>query len=151
MIKNCDKTDAGILPEENEILEKPQNICPVQWAKDVAKSANAASCGKGTVCRDGLHQLWLIMDGITNNKGTREDIEMLTDLVSSGLILADCELSHTALRLIQTSMNTHADEWTAHVARRRCPAGACAAFPAATPAAPESGLVRRRRRPGGGE
>ena len=130
MIKNCAKT-AEILPSVDEILNKPDDVCPVQWAVSVAELAMKNSCGKGTFCRDGLKQLYLIGYDITQNKGTMDDIELLQELCKTMYIAADCELSGKCVELYKASLETHYNEWTAHVTRKRCKAGVCTAFPKA--------------------
>ena len=89
MIKNCAKT-AEILPSVDEIINKADDVCPVQWAVNVAELAMKNSCGKGTFCRDGLKQLYLIGLDITLNKGTMEDIELLQEffMASSATLTA---------------------------------------------------------------
>jgi hypothetical protein len=125
MIKNCAKT-AEILPSVDEILNKAEDVCPVQWAVSVAEKAMRESCGKGTFCRDGLKQLYLIGKDITLDKGTMEDIELLQELCGTMLIAADCELSGKCVELYKASLDNHYNDWTAHVLRHRCKAGACA-------------------------
>ena len=124
MIMNCAKT-ADILPSVDEILNKADSVCPVQWAVGVAELAMKNSCGKGTFCRDGLKQLYLIGKDITLDKGTMEDIELLQELCETMYIAADCELSGKAVELFRTSLQQHYNDWTAHVLRHRCKAGAC--------------------------
>ena len=79
MIKTCEKT-AEILPSLDEILNKADDVCPVQWAVRVAETAMKHSCGKDVFCRDGLKQLYLIGRDITLNKGSMDDIELLQEL-----------------------------------------------------------------------
>ena len=125
MIKNCAKT-AEILPSIDEILNKADTVCPVQWAVSAVELAMKNSCGRGTFCRDGLKQLYLIAKDITLNKGTMEDIELLQELCKTLYIAADCELSGKAVELFQASLTNHYNDWTAHVLRKRCKAGVCA-------------------------
>lgn len=84
------------------------------------------TCGKGTFCRDGLKQLYLIGKDITLDKGTMEDIELLQELCQTMYIAADCEMSARCVELYKTSLETYYNDWTAHVLRHRCKAGACA-------------------------
>ena len=98
MIMNCAKT-AEILPSIDEILNKADDVCPVQWAVNVAETAMKNTCGKGTFCRDGLKQLYLIGKDITLDKGTMEDIELLQELCQTMYIAADCELSGRCVEL----------------------------------------------------
>lgn len=145
MIKICEKT-AEILPSMDEILNKPDDVCPVQWAVKVAETAMKNSCGKGVFCRDGLKQLYLIGRDITLNKGTMDDIELLQELCQTMYIAADCELSARCIELYRASLDNHYADWTAHILRKRCKAGACEAFP--KPAAAGAAASGRRRRGG---
>jgi NADH:ubiquinone oxidoreductase subunit F (NADH-binding) len=146
MIRICDMTAAG-LPEAEAILNKPAEVCPVQWAAEVAEKAYQTSCGRGTMCRDGMHQLALIITDITRDKGTIDDLELLQKLLDVIIVSNDCELSQTAAKLIKASLDTHYDDWSAHILRKRCKAGVCAAFPKpVVVAASEDGTTRRRRR-----
>lgn len=127
MIKSCD-ANYDILPNENEILHKPETVCPVKWAVDMAETAMRHSCGKGTVCRDGLKQLYLIGRDIMLNKGSMEDIELLQELCNNMKLSADCELSAKCIEMYQMSLEKYYDEWTAHVLRKKCKAGKCEGF-----------------------
>lgn len=147
MIKNCDKT-AELLPSMDEILNKADDVCPVKWAVDVAETAMRNSCGKGTFCRDGLKQLYLIGRDITLNKGTMEDIELLQELCANMLPAADCELSARCIELFKASLDNHYTDWTAHILRKRCKAGQCEGFP--KPAAMGAAAAGGRRRARGG-
>ncbi len=143
MIKICEKT-AEILPSMDEILNKPDDVCPVQWAVKVAETAMKNSCGKGVFCRDGLKQLYLIGRDITLNKGSMDDIELLQELCQTMYIAADCELSARCIELYRASLDNHYADWTAHILRKRCKAGVCEAFPK-----PAAGAAGGRRRRGG--
>lgn len=151
MIKNCAKT-AEILPSIDEIKNKADSVCPVKWAVDVVELAMKNTCGKGTICRDGLKQLYLIGKDITMNKGTMEDVELLQELCVTMYLAADCELSGRAIELFKTSLELHYNEWTAHILRKKCKAGVCTAFPkAAIPGMDllggSSTTANRRRKP----
>lgn len=145
MIKTCEKS-AEILPPIDEILNKADNVCPVQWAVKVAETAMKHSCGKGVFCRDGLKQLYLIGRDITLNKGSMDDIELLQELCQTMYIAADCELSARCIELYKASLDNHYTDWTAHILRKRCKAGACEAFP--KPAAASAAVSSGRRRGG---
>lgn len=147
MIKNCDKT-AELLPSVDEILNKADDVCPVKWAVDAAETAMRNSCGKGTFCRDGLKQLYLIGRDITLNKGSMEDIELLQELCTNMLPAADCELSARCIELFKASLDNHYNDWTAHILRKRCKAGQCEGFP--KPAAVGAAAAGGRRRARGG-
>lgn len=127
MIHICEKTAAG-LPEIEEILILADGSCPVQWAFGVAEAARSNSCGKGTLCRDGINQLWQIIRDITIDKGKNGDLELLKELCNMILLAADCELSSKTAQLILSSINNHREEWNAHLTRKRCSALVCGAY-----------------------
>ncbi|MDF3000363.1 MAG: hypothetical protein K0Q48_482 [Bacillota bacterium] len=127
MMSICEKTGT-VLPEMNEIFNRADETCPVDWALNVAASARLESCGKGTLCRDGINQIWQIIRDITIDKGKNGDLELLKELSDMILLAADCELSGKTALLIQTSLSTHSDEWNAHLTRKRCSALVCAAY-----------------------
>lgn len=118
--------NAGNLPNEKEILEKAGDVCPVQWAAAVCKKAHEDCCGRGVFCRDGLKELYLIAEDITSGRGTMEDIELLQLLSKQVMLGADCDAAYEGARLMSLSIETHYDDWTAHVLRKRCKAGQCA-------------------------
>lgn len=127
MIKCCDR-DSKILPDAEEILEKSEHVCPVKWAVNVAEKAMLHSCGKGTICREGIKQLYLIGKDIMLNKGTMEDIELLKELCKNMKLAADCELSAKCIELYQLSLDKYYNEWISHVLRKKCKAGVCEGF-----------------------
>ncbi|MBP1737079.1 MAG: NuoF [Oscillospiraceae bacterium] len=147
MIRICETTAEG-LPEAEAILNKPAEVCPVQWASEVAHAAYESTCGRGTMCRDGMHQMFLIIDDITGDKGTIEDLDLLQKLCDVIITANDCEKSQKAAQLVKDSLTNHYDDWSAHLLRKRCKAGVCAAFPkpVVPAAASEDGATRRRRR-----
>lgn len=127
MIKNCEMTAAG-LPSVDEIINKVENVCPVQWAADVAHKAHQATCGHDVFCRDGLNQLYLIIKEISNDRGSVEDLDFLRELCDTIMLGAGCELAYKAAELVKASLDTWADDWRDHLVRKKCAAFQCAPF-----------------------
>lgn len=145
MIKHCQQT-AVTFPSPEEILHKPDDVCPVHWAMQAAETAMKNSCGRGTFCRDGMKQLYLIAKDITEGKGTAEDVELLQELCDTMSLVQECEMSARAIELYRLSLKEHEADWLAHVLRHRCRAGSC---PGCTKpvSAVSAGEGRRRRAP----
>lgn len=128
MIKMCDHT-AENLPDIEEIVEKPDHICPVQWACGVAKTARLASCGRDTMCRDGLAQVHLLCEAVTLGSAAPSDLDLLRECCEVIDLAGGCEMSVQCVRLVLESMNRYPEEWADHVGgRKRCTALACSAF-----------------------
>lgn len=146
MIKNCDIAAVG-LPSVDEIVNKAEGLCPVQWAVDVVKTAHAASCGKDVMCRDGLAQLYLISSEIAQCKADMDDFELLQRLCDTIILAAGCDTAHQAATLMKASIQNHENDWRAHILRKRCVA--IPLTPVTPAAAAGEGGMRRRRRVGG--
>ncbi len=123
----CDKK-ADFLPGIIDIREKKEDVCPVDWALNVADAARKESCGLCVMCREGLLQLYTIISDITQDRGESEDIELLTDLCEVINKTGGCEISRTASELILESLKLHTDEWNVHLRRKRCSASVCRQF-----------------------
>ena len=124
MIRNCEKT-AQSLPPVAEMEQLAEGVCPVDWARTVAKTAWEANCGQGTFCRDGLAQVFTIIDDIARDKGRSGDLELLAELCGDIVAMADCELSVGCAQRVLASLEGHRAEWEAHLDRKRCTALVC--------------------------
>ncbi len=123
----CEKEKID-LPDTSEILEKAETVCPVDWALAVADKARRESCGKCVMCREGTLQLYTIISDIVSGKGESDDPDLILDLCGVIGEAADCEMAREASSLIRLSLETHRDDWNAHILRKRCPALVCSAY-----------------------
>lgn len=126
MKKICEITADG-LPAIEEVVNLPEGTCPVCQAAGIARKAHEAVCGRGTFCRDGMYQLYLIPEDISNGRGAVEDLDLLRDCCELIITANECELSVRAAELVKASLEAHADEWRDHIVRRRCRAMECPA------------------------
>lgn len=123
----CEMTGIN-LPNINGILNLPDGDCPVDWSLKVADSASLASCGKGTMCRDGMIQIRQIIKDITLDKGRNDDLDLLKELCEIIILANECELSKDAATLIQASLSNHSSEWLGHLTKKKCSSLVCGAF-----------------------
>lgn len=123
----CEK-DKSVLPDTSEILEKTETTCPVNWALAVANKARMESCGKCVMCREGSLQLYTIISDIVTGKGDSDDPDLILDLCTVMSETADCEMAREAASSIRLSLETHREDWSAHILRKRCPALVCTAY-----------------------
>lgn len=124
MIKSCEMT-AAVLPGVEEIRNPAEGLCPVDWARTVLETARESLCGKGTLCRDGITQLWRIVDDISRGKGRSGDLDLLEDLCGVIETAGDCELAVGCAQRTRASVECHGEVWNAHITRRKCDALAC--------------------------
>ncbi len=102
----------------------PEGTCPVQWSIELVKSARADACGKSVMCRDGLWQLQLMLEGIATGQSGTEDLEVMKELLAA-MKTVGCPNTQKVASLIIDLMDSNPDEWNLHVGRKRCTALAC--------------------------
>lgn len=127
MIKNCDFTTDAFITDE-AIIQKPETECAVSQMLELLSAAREMGCGRGTVCRDGIAQLYTIVRGISTGKQAAQDLDLLNSLIRPLSISADCPMSQEAIQKLALSLEKHQAEWSIHVLRRRCPALVCPSY-----------------------
>jgi NADH-quinone oxidoreductase subunit F len=121
---NC-SLNVELLPKLDEIINKPAELCPVDWALRIADVARLNNCGKSVMCRDGMNQLYTIIRDITTEKGQSEDLELLRDICGVIKTSEGCGIAMRAAALIDESITRYSDEWDTHIRRKRCTALVC--------------------------
>ncbi|HSA78917.1 MAG TPA: NADH-ubiquinone oxidoreductase-F iron-sulfur binding region domain-containing protein, partial [Nitrospirota bacterium] len=102
-----------------------EDDCMVSIAKFFLDFTMDETCGKCTPCRIGSKRLYEILDRITLGQGQVEDIDKLKVLAAAIKDTALCGLGQTMPNPVLSTINTFNDEFMAHVADRKCPAGVC--------------------------
>ena len=126
MKRICEITAEG-LPAVEEVTQLAEGTCPVCQAARIARQAHKSVCGHGTFCRDGMYQLYLIPEDISNGRGSVEDLDLLKDCCELIITANECELSVRTAELVKASLESHYDEWYDHLTRKRCKAMECPA------------------------
>ena len=99
--------------------------CMVDVARYFLKFLEGESCGKCVPCREGVHQMRLILDRICAGDGEMEDIdtlESLGDAIAKGSL---CALGGSAPAPVLSTIRYFRDEYEAHIKDKKCPAGVC--------------------------
>lgn len=124
MKKICEIT-AETLPSVDEIINKAEDVCPVEWAAQVGRLAHQSVCGHGTFCRDGLYQMYLIPEDIMKGRGVPEDLDTLKECCDIIEFANECDLSVTTVKLVKASLENHHSDWYDHITRKRCKSLKC--------------------------
>lgn len=124
MKKICEVTAEG-LPSIEEVVRHDEGVCPVCQAAGIARKAHLSACGRGTFCRDGMYQLYLIPEDISNGLGSVEDLDLLKDCCNLIITANECGLSVRTAELVKASLEENYDEWYDHLTRKRCKAMQC--------------------------
>jgi len=105
-----------------------EDNCMVDVARYFLSFLVEESCGKCTPCREGVYQLYKIVDGITKGKGKEGDIELLEELSETIKEASLCAFGKTAPNPVLSTIRYFRDEYEAHIIDKKCPAGVCTAL-----------------------
>ncbi len=119
---------AGSMMGSGGMIVMDEDDCMVAMAKFYLEFTVEESCGKCAPCRIGNKRLYEILERLTEDKGTPEDIALLENL---GNVVKDtslCGLGQTSPNPILSTMQNFPEEYKAHVEDHKCPSGQCSAF-----------------------
>lgn len=121
-------TKAGSMMGSGGMVVMDEGTCMVDVAKYFLNFLQDESCGKCVPCRIGIDRMLEIVTDITEGRGRREQISLLEELAETVSETSLCALGKTAPNPVLSTLRYFADEYIAHVERRRCPAGVCKAL-----------------------
>ena len=102
--------------------------CMVDMARYFLSFTENESCGKCVPCRMGTQHLLRILIGITEGRGTSEQLEVLRKIGDTMKTSSLCGLGQTAPNPVLTTLKYYEEEYRAHIEDHKCPAGACRAL-----------------------
>jgi NADH:ubiquinone oxidoreductase subunit F (NADH-binding)/(2Fe-2S) ferredoxin/NAD-dependent dihydropyrimidine dehydrogenase PreA subunit len=105
-----------------------EHTCMVDVARYFIDFTQKESCGKCGPCRLGTKQMLDILEGITQKKGTPEDIDLLVEIGEAVKAGSLCGLGQTAPNPVLTTIRYFRDEYIAHLEGDSCPAKVCRDF-----------------------
>ena len=118
-------TKVGSMMGSGGMIVMDDRSCMVDVAKYFLKFLEEESCGKCTPCREGVKQMRIVLDRITEGKGEEKDIELL-EWIGAGVIDGSlCALGGTAPYPVLSTIKYFRSEYEAHIRDKKCPAGVC--------------------------
>ena len=118
----------GAIMGSGGMVVMDDSTCMVNMARFFLDFTAKESCGKCVHCRIGTKRLHEILTRITEGQGREGDIKLLEELCTGVKAGALCGLGQTAPNPVLTTIRYFRDEYEAHIAEKRCPAGECAAL-----------------------
>lgn len=120
-------TEHGSMMGSGGMIVMDDRTCMVDVARYFIKFLNEESCGKCVPCREGLLQMFYLLDGLCEGRGRPGDIERIEHL-SRGMKLGSlCDLGRSAPNPVLSTLMHFRHEYEAHL-RGECPAGVCKAL-----------------------
>ena len=118
----------GAIMGSGGMVVMDEDTCMVGMAKFFLDFTAKESCGKCVHCRLGTKRMLEVLTRITEGNGQAGDIELLEELCYSIKDGALCGLGQTAPNPVLTTIQYFRDEFEAHIAEKKCPAGECTAL-----------------------
>ncbi len=115
----------GSMMGSGGMIVMDEDTCMVNVARYFLSFLKEESCGKCTPCREGLAQMFHIMELITHGEGEPGDIVKLEGLAWLLSEASLCALGKTAANPILSTIRYFRDEYEAHILEKRCPAKEC--------------------------
>ena len=118
-------SESGAIMGSGGLIVMDEKTCVVDVAKYFTNFLRYESCGKCNSCREGLNQMYAILDRITKGKGKLEDLTLLEELGEYIKKASLCGLGKTAPNPVLTTLKYFKNEYLAHIKEKKCPAGVC--------------------------
>jgi bidirectional [NiFe] hydrogenase diaphorase subunit len=124
-------TQVGSFMGSGGMIVMDDTSCMVDVARFFMDFMREESCGKCVPCRVGTTQLWMMLDDIAGGRAGPDALERLEQLAGMVQRTSLCGLGQGAPNPVFSTLRYFRDEYVAHIADRRCPAGVCAMAPEA--------------------
>ncbi|PWB50060.1 MAG: NADH-quinone oxidoreductase subunit F [Candidatus Methanoperedenaceae archaeon] len=118
-------TEVGSMMGSGGMIVMDEDTCMVDLARYFTNFLQEESCGKCVPCREGLRRMGEILTGITEGKGSMEDLSLIEDLAEMLKDASLCALGTTAANPVMSTLKYFRNEYEAHIADHKCPAGVC--------------------------
>jgi len=119
---------AGSMMGSGGMIVMDEGTCMVDIARYFIEFLKEESCGKCVPCREGIRRMHEILVDITSGKGRPGDVELLEEMSEAIIDGSLCALGSTAPNPVLSTLKYFKDEYTAHIDKKKCPAGVCSAL-----------------------
>jgi NADH:ubiquinone oxidoreductase subunit F (NADH-binding)/NADH:ubiquinone oxidoreductase subunit E/NAD-dependent dihydropyrimidine dehydrogenase PreA subunit len=120
--------EAGSMMGSGGMIVMDDHTCMVDVARYFIDFLMDESCGKCTPCREGLHLMSNILNGLCRGEGRAGDIEKLEELCSTVLEASLCQLGGSAPNPVLSTIRYFREEYEEHIKEKKCRAGVCKAL-----------------------
>jgi NADH:ubiquinone oxidoreductase subunit F (NADH-binding) len=117
--------EAGSIMGSGGLIVMDRYSCMVDVARYFTKFLLDESCGQCVPCREGLKQMYAVLDRITRGRGQEDDIEVLEELGFFCQRFSLCGLGTSAPNPILSTIRYFREEYEAHIRDKVCLAGVC--------------------------
>jgi ferredoxin len=120
--------EVGSIMGSGGMIVIDEESCMVDMARYFLTFTENESCGKCVPCRMGTQHLLRILTGITEGRGTLDQLEIMRQIGDTMKNASLCGLGQTAANPVLTTLQYFENEYRAHIEDGKCTAGACRAL-----------------------
>ncbi len=118
-------TEAGSMMGSGGMIVMDERTCMVDVARYFTRFLVEESCGKCVPCREGVQQLYFLLQDICDGLGKEGDLEKIERLAEYIRESSLCQLGVSAPNPVLSTLRYFRGEYEAHIRDKRCPAGVC--------------------------
>jgi NADH:ubiquinone oxidoreductase subunit F (NADH-binding)/NAD-dependent dihydropyrimidine dehydrogenase PreA subunit len=118
-------SEAGTMMGSGGMVVADDHTCMVESARYFIDFLTEESCGKCAPCREGLRTSMSVLDRIVDGKGEPGDVATLEEIAAVMQDCCLCALGTSAPNPVLSTIRYFRDEYEAHIAQKKCPAGVC--------------------------
>lgn len=119
---SLDEIKRFVLSSFTEVEKIP---CPVDQLRRFTDHTRRNSCGECVICREGLLQLAVVTEGITQGLGREQDVEIIKDISADLVLGSGCDYGKEVGRIVSQRIAENAEDFTRHIKRKRCDTLVC--------------------------
>lgn len=105
-----------------------KNPCSVDKMRAFTDSTRRTSCGECVICREGILQLNVVAEGITEGLGRDVDIEILKEVSENLIVGSCCDYGKEVGKITKKIIEDDQEQFEKHIKRKRCDALVCKKF-----------------------
>lgn len=122
------KQTVGELDIPNGMIKTlTENNCIIHEVKESLAEYRNQSCGKCVFCREGLIQLYGMINDTTEGKGSEESIAIIKEIGNAMIDSTLCSLGQESAKIALSSLEHFSQEYEEHI-KKKCNAKICSSF-----------------------
>lgn len=102
--------------------------CAAAALHQIAERYRRETCGHCVFGHEGSYQISAVLSDVVSKRGKADDLALLADLCPVMREQSLCEVGRVMAATCAQALDLFGDEISAHIARKTCPSGECAAF-----------------------
>ena len=118
----------GTMLESAKIEVFSNDTCIVGWTSERMRLNSRKTCGTCVYCREGIYQLFRILQDATEGKGREGDISVMKEICDTLKAGTLCDIGRTAAAPLSAALKKFGEEFEKHIDRKICQSLCCISY-----------------------